>query len=134
MHVTEQQGISRELHLPIFPFSYLSTPHGTTNCTPSSLFVQRELLTGLDPLCADHVTQKQGQQSRNYDVHAKPHEFTLVQVWLEISDMEQSGVLGFYSVIVRTCTQFVCPLVSAGIIILTIFASDKLLLTSRSRQ
>lgn len=66
MCVAEQQGISQELHLPIFPFSYLSTPHDATNCTPSSLFVQRELLTGLDPFSADHVTQKQGQQSRYY--------------------------------------------------------------------
>ena len=74
-----------ELRLPNFLLSYRSTPHATTNRSPSSLFLQRELRTRLDllrPSCADHVTQKQAQHSLHHDSHARTREFSDGQeVW-----------------------------------------------------
>ena len=85
MSVAEHQGMPRELWLPNFLLSYRSTPHATTNCSPSSLFLQRELCTRLDllrPSCADHITQKQAQQSLHHDSHARTREFSDGQgVW-----------------------------------------------------
>ena len=75
----------RELQLPNFLLSYRSTPHATSNRSPSSLFLQRELHTRLDllrPSCTDHITQKQVQQSLYHDSHARTRVFSDGQeVW-----------------------------------------------------
>ena len=85
MSVAEHQGMPQELRLPNFLLSYRSTSHATTNHSPSSLFLQRELRTRLDllrPSCADHVTQKQALQSLHHDSHARTREFSHGQeVW-----------------------------------------------------
>ena len=61
-----------------FLLSYHSTPHSTTGCTPSTLFLQREVRTRLSlvkPDTARLVATNQSKMKTYHDQHAKNREF-----------------------------------------------------------
>lgn len=61
-----------------FLLIYRSTAHATTNRTPSSLFLQREVRTRfslLQPDVTRRVVDKQADQIAKHDQHAKPRSF-----------------------------------------------------------
>ena len=66
-------GTSTTQRLANYLLRYRSSPHATTGCTPSSLFLKCELRTRLDllkPCCSDQVIQKQSNQSYHHNLHA----------------------------------------------------------------
>ena len=65
-----------------FLLTYRSTPHATTNQSPCSLFLKREVRTRFDLMKPDSqglVTGKQGQQKLAHDQKAKLRELTIGQ-------------------------------------------------------
>ena len=57
-----------------FLFEYRATPHGTTNVSPSELFLKRNLRTRFDlmiPNTKGHVTAKQADQKQQHDKHTQ---------------------------------------------------------------
>ena len=60
--------------------TYRTSPHATTNATPSSLFLGREIRTRFDLLKPDlesTVSTKQSTQVSHHDQHAKQRQFSL---------------------------------------------------------
>ena len=60
-----------------FLLTYRTTPHATTNETPSQLLMGRKIRTRLDLLRPDgerHVSSKQAQQKADHDKHARSRE------------------------------------------------------------
>jgi hypothetical protein len=80
---SDQMPVDRKM--AEFLLGYRSTPHATTNQSPSSLFLKREIRTRLDllkPCCSDHVLKQQSQQVKQHDRHAKLRELKIGQsVW-----------------------------------------------------
>ena len=80
---SDQMSVDRKM--AEFLLGYRSTPHATTNQSPSSLFLKREIRTQLDllkPCCSDHVLKQQSQQVKQHDRHAKLRELKIGQsVW-----------------------------------------------------
>ena len=67
---SERDGRSLSHRLSEFLLSYCITPHTTTNCSPSELFLKRPLRTKFDLLrrtTKDFVERKQAQQKRCHD-------------------------------------------------------------------
>ena len=65
-----------------FLLRYRSTPHATTGCTASKLFLQREVRTRLslvEPDTARLLAANQSKMKANYDKHAKLRKFSLGQ-------------------------------------------------------
>ena len=67
-------GFDPHQKLMNFLLSYRSTPHSTTNTTPSQLFLHRSLRTRLDllkPELGVVVSQKQAEQKKYHDLHSR---------------------------------------------------------------
>ena len=78
MKAGESDGTTLNHRLSNFLLSYRTTTHATTNRSPSSLFLQREIYTRLDllqPTCNEHVFQQQTNQQKQHDQHAKTRDF-----------------------------------------------------------
>ena len=68
--------------LMTFLLSYRSTPHSTTNFSPSSLFLRRELKTRLDllhPSVEREVARKQASQKLHYNLKVHMREINIGQ-------------------------------------------------------
>ena len=73
MRAGENSGIPVSQRLHNFLLGYRSTSHATTNRTPSSLFLQREVRTRLDllkPICEEQVVNQQAQQVKKRNMHS----------------------------------------------------------------
>ena len=80
MKAGEKFGGSLKRRLSRFLLDYRSTPHATTNVSPSELFVRRKIQTQFDLLKPDvesFITSKQSQQKKYHDSHSKLRNFTL---------------------------------------------------------
>ena len=78
MKASAKDGKTLPHRLAEFLFTYRSTPHATTNVSPSELFQQRKLRTRFNLMKPDirgYVTSKQAQQKQYHDKHAKPRFF-----------------------------------------------------------
>ena len=109
-------GTSTTQRLANYLLRYRSSPHATTGCTPSSLFLKRELRTRLDllkPCCSDQVIQKQSNQSFHHNLHARMCEFDIGQAvmirnfrgqpkWLPGEIVQKNGPLSY---LVKTQTE-----------------------------
>ena len=73
-------GRSTQQKLASFLLSYRSTPHATTNESPSMLFLRQQVRTKFDLLRPDmkkQVATKQSQQKTHHDAHAKLRELAV---------------------------------------------------------
>ena len=109
MKAGEHDRTPLKQRLANFLLCYRSTPHATTNRTPSSLFLHREVRTRLDllkPGCGDYVATRQAQQVRNHDSHAKLRELSVGQEvmarnfrpgskWVPGTIVERNGPLSY---------------------------------------
>lgn len=78
MKASEGNGKSPSHRLANFLFSYRTSPHGTTNRTPCSLFLKREIRTKFDLLRPDTATtvrERQAAQKKEHDRRAKQKEY-----------------------------------------------------------
>ena len=70
----EKDGLSLNHRLSEFLFTYRTTPHATTDASPSELFLQRQLRTRFDLLKPDHkglIASQQATQKKHHDGHTK---------------------------------------------------------------
>ena len=70
-----KEGKTIHHRLAEFLFEYRATPHGTTNISPSELFLKRKLRTRFDLMILntrEHVTAKQADQKLQHDRRIRP--------------------------------------------------------------
>ena len=82
MKAGENDEPSLSTRLSQFLLTYRSTPHATTNSTPSELFLQRKVRTRFDLLKPDVqsiVSEKQSLQKKYHDQHSKIRRFSIGQ-------------------------------------------------------
>ena len=80
MKAGEKSGVPSQKRLDNFLLGYRNTPQATTQRTPASLFLGRDLRTRLDllkPNCEEQVTLQQEVQTHNHDQHAKPRNLEI---------------------------------------------------------
>ena len=109
LRASEKDGRTLSHGLADFLLTYRSTPHATTNRTPSSLFLQRELRTRftlIHPDVSKHVHQKQAEQISQHDQHTKSRNFPVGQnvmvrqfragpKWIPGTILKQTGPLSY---------------------------------------
>ena len=70
-----KEGKTIHHRLAEFMFEYRATPNGTTNVSPSELFLKRKLRTRFDLMISntrEHVTAKQADQKLQHDQQIRP--------------------------------------------------------------
>ena len=80
MKASKQDGRSIAHRLEKFLLTYHTTPHSTTNSTPASLFLGRDIRTRFDLLKPDlegTISKKQAEQVIHHDQHAKERQFQI---------------------------------------------------------
>jgi len=78
MKAGEAEGLPLIHRLQNFLLGYRATPHMTTNRSPSSLFLYRQVRTHLDliqPSCDKNVLQQQTTQQLQHDKRARAQDF-----------------------------------------------------------
>ena len=83
LKTSEAAGKSLTHRLSEFLFEYRSSPHATTNRSPSQLFLGRPLRTRLDllrPNVSSQVLGKQASQKLHHDLHSKSRDFVPGQI------------------------------------------------------
>ena len=83
MRAGEIDESSLSTRLSQFLLTYRSTPHATTNSTPSELFLQRKVRTRFDLLKPDIqsiVNKKKARQKEYHDQHSKIRRFSVGQL------------------------------------------------------
>ena len=110
LKASQKDGRSLSHRLADFLLTYRFTPHSTTNRTPSSLFLNRELRTRfslLHPDVTKRVLDKQSDQISQHDKHSKERTFTEGQhvmvrnlrpsgpKWIPGTILKQTGPLSF---------------------------------------
>ena len=110
LRATAKDGRTLAHRLDDFLLTYRSTPHSTTNRTPSSLFLKREIRTRLSLLHPDvtkRVVNKQADQVAQHDLHSKARSFDVGQPvmvrnlrpsgpkWVPGTILKQTGPLSF---------------------------------------
>ena len=110
LRASEKDGRTLSHRLADFLLTYRSTPHATTNRTPSSLFLGREVRTRFSlirPDVAKHVLDKQADQIVQHDQHVKDRRFSIgkkVMVrnfrlngpkWIPGTIVQQTGPLSY---------------------------------------
>ena len=109
MKASEKSNQSFQQRLMNFLLSYRTTPHSTTNVTPCSLFLNRQVRTRFDllrPSTEEDVASKQADQKLQHDQHAKPRELFLGQrvlvrnirpgqAWIPGTVVERNGPLSY---------------------------------------
>ena len=76
------RNLSKEQQLMSFLLTYRTSPHSTTGVSPCKLFLNRELRTRLDLLFPDvrrRVEEKQENQMKHHDSHARARDLTIGQ-------------------------------------------------------
>ena len=82
MKAMEHQAHPLAHRISNFLLRYHTTPHSTTNKTPSALFLRHEIRTCMDllkPCTEDTVLLKQAKQVSHHDIHAKERVFWVGQ-------------------------------------------------------
>ena len=80
LRASESDGRTVSHRLSSFLLTYRSTPHASTNTTPSELFLKRPLRTRLDllhPNVESVVCLSQAKQKAQHDLHTKGREFSI---------------------------------------------------------
>ena len=107
--ISEQHGPSFPQRLQNFLLTYRTTPHATTNETPSTLFLGRHVRTRLDllyPTLEGTVANKQARQKLQHDRHAWKRDLFIGQrvmarnfrpgtVWVPGTITERTGPVSY---------------------------------------
>lgn len=82
---TSNQFSNQEHQLQVFLFTYRTTIHRATGCTPAKLFLNRELSTLFDRLKPDHINDVESLKSKFYhDRFSRHRDFEIGDnVWIK---------------------------------------------------